>query len=44
VLELCCIGENPWASTFKLRGKFYFWPEELLGTREEEELRSDDQE
>jgi hypothetical protein len=43
VLEIRRVGENCRASIF-LRSRLYFLLVELLGTREEEESRSDNQE
>jgi hypothetical protein len=44
VLELRRVGDNSRASTLRSRSHLYFLPVESLGTREEEESRSDDQE
>jgi hypothetical protein len=43
VLEIRRVGDRCRASTLRSRSQLYFLPVELLGTREEEEFRSDDQ-
>ena len=44
VLELRSVGDNCRASTLMGRGQLHILPVEFLGTREEEESRSDNQE
>ena len=43
-MELRRVRDNCRASTLRSRSQLYFLPIEFLGTREEEESRSDNQE